>query len=195
MTEKRREYKRAYDRIYRLTHKEKIRETARQYYLANRQKYLENAKMQFKRIMSDPDLYAKHRARKNAWTLKNREKINSSRRAWRKAHKRREKMARRLERDRRKMRFRECPELYAEYRRKSRIWQAAYIRRKLITVRPYRPCLSRRIPDTCCYDRVLDTRSVFLWNNRPAASLVAGRYYRMMQLRETYCDRFGRICR
>ena len=52
-----------------------------------------------------------------------------------------------------------------------------------------------RIPDTCSYGRVIDTRSVFIWNNLPAASLVAGRAYRTMQWRETHCDRFGKVCR
>lgn len=47
----------------------------------------------------------------------------------------------------------------------------------------------------CVFGRVLDTRSVFLWNNLPAASLVAGRAYRAMQWREIHCDRYGKVCR
>ena len=87
------------------------------------------------------------------------------------------------------------PDYYAKYRNDNRV-RAAVLRRKRGTVkRAYRPQLSRRIPDTCSYGRVIDKRSVFLWNNLPAAALVAGRAYRAMQWRETHCDRFGRVCR
>ena len=193
--EERKERKREKNRRYYARHKEQIKSYQRKWYLANRDRVLAKVKMWKFNVMADPDLYAKFLDRVAAWRMRNRERINSQIMAWRKSHRRRDKISRRLERDRRKALFRESPELYAEHRRKHRVWQAARLRRLGIVKRPYRHRVSMRIPDTCSYGRVLDTRSVFLWNNLPAASLMAGRAYKAMQWREIHCDRFGRVCR
>ena len=193
--EERKERKREKDRRYYLRHKEQRKAYSHQWYLANRDRMLDKAKMQKFRILSDPDLYAKFIERRAAWRTANRKKINAQMRQWKKMHKRRVRISQRLERDRRKVRFRECPELYAEHRRKHRMWKAARLRRLGLVKRAYVARTNMRIPDTCGYGRALDTRSVFLWNNLPAASFVAGRAYRAMQWRETHCDRFGMVCR
>ena len=193
--ERKRALKRAKDRRYFARHKEQIKQYHRRWYNANRERVLEKQKKWKSKVIADPDLYAKFIERLAAWRSINRERINAQHNAWRKSHRRRDKINRRLERDRRNALFRESPELYAEHRRKHRMWKASRLRRLSLVKRPYRPRVNMRIPDTCSYGRVLDTRSVFLWNNSPAASLVAGRAYSAMQWREIHCDRFGMVCR
>lgn len=154
---------------------------------------LESARRTRERIANDPDRYARMMERRH--TPEYRAKNIAYCRAWRSAHKKRYVMGWRLRNDRRRFYCSIDPDYYAKYRKDNRV-RAAVLRRKRGTVKSaYIPQLSRRIPDTCRYGRVLDTRSVFLWNNLPAASLVAGRAYRAMQWREIHCDRYGQVCR
>ena len=145
--------------------------------------------------MADPDRYARYREARNRHYAQNRDAVREYLNAWRKAHRRKVKIYRRLEADRRRMLYRESPEAYQHRLEIERRSAAKSRRRKGKVIRAYAPQMNRRTPLGCAFGRVLDTRSVFLWNNLPAASLLAGRAYRMMQWRETHCDRFGRVCR
>ena len=195
--EKSREYHRNWMRKYRALHRERLADRRRELRLANIEHYreLERAKnkRRWARAKQDPELYAKLMSYKQ--TPEQREKDRARSAQWRRSHKKRYRRQQRLRYDRDRAMCRQSPEFYALYRRQKRIARALYSRRHGLVKRPYRPRMSMRIPDTCSYDRVLDTRSVFLWNNLPAASLMAGRAYKAMQWREIHCDRFGRVCR
>lgn len=175
--------------------KAKNRERTRRYRMRHPDRYKESRKRSYLAAKADPDRYARMMECKARWRESHREQTRERSRAYIKAHKRKMKRAWRFQRDKMKMLFRECPELYAAHRRYHREYGFKWRIRHGQLSQLYRPRLSIRIPDTCSYGRVLDTRSVFLWNNLPAASLVAGRAYRAMQWRETHCDRFGRVCR
>ena len=164
-------------------------------YEERKEKKLANHRAWYRRVMADPDRYARYREARNRHYAEHKEVIRAYLRQWRKSHKRRMKMQRRLEADRRRMLCRESPEFY-QHRLEIERRSAAKSRRRSGKVTcAYVPQTNRRTPLGCTFGRVLDTRSVFLWNNLPAASLVAGRAYRAMQWRETHCDRFGRVCR
>ena len=197
-------------RQYRSKHPESIKERNKRYYAAHKadenarsRKYRTEhrdelrmkARIRYLKTMSDPNLYAIRRAKANACETAHKDQINAKRREWCRKHKRRMKMRGRLQRDRRNMLFRESPELYSEFREKRRVYEAYRRRIRGMVRRVYIPRYSSRIPNYCVFGRVLDTRSVFLWNNLPAASLVAGRAYRAMQWREIHCDRYGQVCR
>ena len=168
-----------YARKYREAHREELRD----WQLAYR-----------KKVNRSPELFAQY----FEYRCKNRAEHADRRREYNKrykaAHKRKIRMARRWYADRIRCQCRNDPEFYALLRARGRAYKRKY---KDIAgrIKAYKPMMSRRIPDTCCYDRVIDTRSVFIWNNLPAASLVAGRAYRAMQWREAHCDRFGEVCR
>ena len=148
----------------------------------------------YRRMMSDPDRYARYAEARHRYYERNKDHIRELRQKWRKTHKRRVKIQRRLYNDRRRMRCRESPEYYQHVLMLGRL--AAYRRRgKLGVKRPYVPRINRRIPLGCTFDRVVDTRSVFLWNNNVAASLIGGREFKAMQWREAHCDRYGMRCR
>ena len=154
----------------------------------------EQRRASYRRMMADPDRYARYAEARHRYYEKNKEKFGEYRNQWRQKHKRRTMIQRRLYNDRRRMRCRESPEFYQHLLMLQRM---SYYRRraKLGVTRPLVPRMNRRTPIGCTFDRVLDTRSVFLWNNNAAASIVAGREFKMMQWREIHCDRFGRVCR
>ena len=198
--EEKREKNRIRMRKYRAEHPEYVaacRIAARAYYHADiersREMCRDRNKRRWARAKCDPELYAKLMTYRQTPERKAKSRAYSS--MWRKNHKKRYRRQQRLRYDRERAMCRQSPEFYALYRRQKRIARALYSRRHGLVKRAYRPRMSTRIPDTCSYGRVLDTRSVFLWNNLPAASLVAGRAYRAMQWRETHCDSFGRVCR
>lgn len=149
----------------------------------------------YKRMTLDPDRHAVHCTRRQEYYYSKRDKILAQVKEWKSRHKKRIRQQRRFAADKLKVLFRQCPELYAIHRAQNRIRRRQYYDRTHNRVHAYSPRISMRIPDTCHYGKVLDKRSVFLWNNLPAASLVAGRAYRTMQWRETHCDRFGESCR
>ena len=160
--------------------------------LANRKR--EQSRASYRRMMADPDRYSVYAEKRQRYYEANKDKFIESNRKWRKTHKRRRAMQIRLYNDRRRMRCRESPEYYQHvlmlYRR------AAYRQRiKRGLKSRYVPRMNRRTPLGCTFDRVLDTRSVFLWNNSVAASLIAGHEFKAMQWREIHCDRFGQVCR
>ena len=167
-------------RRYRMRHPERIKAYTKRHYWATK---------------LDPDKYARLLAIKNAWRTAHKDEINARQREYIRTHRRKMKLKYRLQWDRMKMWFRESPELWAAHRRYHREFGFRWRIRNGQRRQLYRPRPSIRIPDTCSYGRVLDTRSVFLWNNLPAASLMAGRAYKMMQWREIHCDRFGNVCR
>lgn len=175
--------------------KARNRENSRRYRLRHPDRVKAYTKRHYWAMKLDPDKYAMSLAVRNAWRTAHKDEINRKQREYIRCHKRKMKRKWRFERDKMRMWFRESPELYASFRRYHRNYKRMWWRRRNPLARRYIPKNSIRIPDTCCFGRVLDTRSVFLWNNLPAASLVAGRAYRAMQWREIHCDRFGQVCR
>ena len=148
----------------------------------------------YRRIMADPDSYARYAEARHRYYEAHKVYFREKNNQWRKKHKRRTLIQRRLYNDRRRMRCRESPEFYQHLLLLQR--RAAYRQRiKRGLKSKYIPRMNRRIPFGCTFGRTVDTRSVFLWNNLPAASLVAGRAYRAMQWREIHCDRYGQVCR
>ena len=169
------------------------REERRRYYLEHRDHFLRLFKIRRMKVMQDPDLYAKLMEQRHRP-----EKMDAARvraKKWREQHRRREKAKNRATWSRIRYRAATDPDFYAHLRA---YWRAAS--RKYRSIKhPYAkrrgPVHSRRIPNYCVFGRVIDTRSVFLWNNSPAASLVGGRVYRAMQWREAHCYRYGKVCR
>lgn len=195
--ERRREYCRNWHRKYRELHRVEINARNRELRRMNiehcRELEREKNRRRWARAKQDPELYAKLMSYKQTPEQREKDRVRAAQ--WRKNHKKRYRRLQRLRYDRDRAMCRQSPEFYALYRRQKRL-SAARSRRKLgLVKRPYRPRMSMRIPDTCSYGRVLDTRSVFLWNNAKAASLMAGRAYKFMQWREIHCDRFGNVCR
>lgn len=174
--------------------KAKNRENARRYRMRHPERIKAYTKRHYLAIKMDPDKYAMSLAVRNAWRTAHKDEINAKQREFIRSHKRKMKRKWRFQRDKMRMWFRESPELFAAFRRYHREYGRKW-RRRNKAMKPYRPRMSIRIPDMCSYGRVLDTRSVFLWNNLPAASLMAGRAYKAMQWLEIHCDRFGRVCR
>ena len=175
--------------------KAKRREISRRYRMRHPDRIKAYTKRHYWATKLYPDKYARLLEIKHSWRTAHKDEINAKQREYIRTHRRKMKMKYRLQWDRMKMWFRECPELYAAHRRYHREYGFEWRLRRGQLSRLYRPRLSIRVPDTCSYGRVLDTRSVFLWNNSPAASLMAGRAYKAMQWREVHCDRFGRVCR
>ena len=183
------EERKAQKREYNAAH----REERKRYYLEHRDHYLRLMKIRNLKVMQDPDLYARlmeqrHRPEKMAAARARAKK-------WREQHRRRAKANSRASWSRIRYRAATDPDFYAHLRAYWRETSRKYRMKKNPFAKRRGPAHSRRIPNYCVFGRVLDTRSVFLWNNLPAASLVAGRAYRAMQWREIHCDRYGQVCR
>lgn len=177
-----------------LLHREERLAKARAYREAHREELRDFQRAYRKKISRSPELYAQYAEYRRKYRMEHAEQRRLANAKWKAAHKRKVKMARRWYADRIRVQCRNDPEFYAMLRARDR----GYKRKQKDAagrVRAYRPMMSRRIPDICCYDRVLDTRSVFLWNNCSAASLRAGEAYRRMMWREAHCDRYGEVCR
>ena len=173
--------------------KARKREANRRHYLKHRDHYLRLFKIRRLKIMQDPDLYARlmeqrHRPEKMAAARARTKK-------WIEQHRRRAKANNRASWAKIRYRASTDPDFYAHLRAYWREASRKYRMKKNPFAKRRGPVHSRRIPNYCVFGRVLDTRSVFLWNNLPAASLVAGRAYRAMQWREIHCDRYGKVCR
>ena len=154
----------------------------------------EQRRASYRRMMSDPDSYAIYAEKRHRYYEAHKDEYRERNNQWRKKHKRRTLIQRRLYNDRRRMRCRESPEFYQHCLMLAR--RAAYRQRiKRGLKSKYVPRMNRRTPLGCTFDRTLDTRSVFLWNNNVAASLIAGREFKAMQWREAHCDRYGQVCR
>lgn len=195
MTEKQiRERQKRWNRQNYLRHRENRLEYARRYREARREELRNWQRAYRKKINRSPELYAQYAEYRRQYNSEHAEHRRTVNARWRAAHKRKVRMARRWYADRIRCQCRNDPGFYAMIRARDRAYKRKYKDRDG-RVRVYRPMVSRRIPDTCCYDRVLDTRSVFLWNNCSAASLRAGEAYRRMMWREAHCDRFGEVCR
>ena len=176
-------------------HKGERKEYHHQWYLKNKERVRLQSKIRYYNDMNDPIRYAIRTENARLWRERNRDKVNAKRNEWRKQHKKLYRRQMRLENDRRNMRFRMSAELYAEYLIKRRKYNAAYIRKKNPTIRCYKPKKSLQTPLGCTFGNVLDRRSVFIWNNAPAASLIAGRVFEAEKWRQIHCDRFGEVCR
>lgn len=160
-----------------------------------RKRNAEHSRDKYRRIKADPDRYAKYLEMKRRIREKSKDKINAKRNAWRKSHKRRRRLELMRQTSLRHLLWRECPEAWALYRAYKRDYQQKWLRKTGKVKREYRPRVWFRIPDECSWGNVMDRRSVFLWNNSTAASLLAGREFQRMMWREAHCDRFGEVCR
>lgn len=166
-----------------------------EWYLKNKDRVKRQGKIRYFNDMNDPIRYAIRTENARLWRERNRDKVNAKRKEWRKNHRKLYIRQMRFERDRRNMRFRQSPELYAEHLIKRRKYNAAYVRKNNPFVRKYKPKTSMQTPIGCTFGNVIDRRSVFIWNNAPAASLIAGRVFEAEKWRQIHCDRFGMVCR
>lgn len=141
-----------------------------------REAVLDSARRHQEKIMSDPELYAKMMDRRH--TKQYSEKASAYCKQWRASHKSKVRMYCRLRDDRRRMLCSLDADFYAQWRKDNRERAALYRRRILAVKSQYRPMPSRRIPDYCTSDKVIDKRSKFLYCNLTNGERIsAKRYY------------------
>ena len=154
------------------------RESRKRYYWAHREEQLAACRKWFVNLRNRPELHARRLAKKREYYWKNRERMVAIAREYH----RRYPMMRKLQYMSMMERFEHDAAAYAEYRARDRAYRAAHRRRR----GEYRPKPSMRLPDWALYGKsVLDTRSVFLFENRTPSQAA----YALELARE----QFGRI--
>lgn len=128
-----------------------------------REAVLDSARRHRKRIMRDPERYAKMMDRRH--TKEYSEKMSAYCKQWRASHKRKVRMYCRIRDDRRRMLCRLDADFYAQWRKDNRERAALYRRRIGAVKSQYRTRPALTIPDYCTSDKVIDKRSKFLYCN------------------------------
>ena len=144
----------------------------------------EQRRASYRKMMADPNLYSIYAEKRREYYESHREKFSEYRHNWKARHPEYMKMRNRLEYDRRMRRCAESPLYYAHHLEVNRGIAMRYLRRSKKVTCEYKPRMNRRTPFGCTFGRVLDTRSVFLWNNSSSASLAVGRAFKMEQWRD-----------